>query len=76
MREPGGRGFSASDAILFTIRWRSALAGIVSSSLRADFLIRMLYLATLFQILHHILEQEIRLSSSLLEGRQILRILS
>ena len=50
----------ASDSIRLIMRGRSAFVAIDASSLRADFFIRRLYLATSFEVLNDVLERIVR----------------
>ena len=72
--EPDGRGSAASDSMRLTIRRRSTFVPIASSSFNADFLIRILYLSTPFQILYDALKGIISLSFPNLEGLNISRV--
>jgi len=53
------------------MRRRSAFVAIASSSLRADFFIRRLYLATSFQVLDDVLERTVRFLFPNFEGLNI-----
>ena len=52
-------------------RRRSAVVAIDSSSLRADFFIRRLYLATPFQVLNDVFERIVRLLFTNFEGLDV-----
>ena len=73
---PGGRGSSANASMRFTTRCRRFFWGIASISRPADGLMRILYLATAFQVLHDLFKREIGLGCPFLEGGQIFSVLS
>jgi hypothetical protein len=57
------------------MRWRSFFRGMTSISFMAEGLIKTLYPPTALKILDDVLKREVRFSRTLVEGRQVLRVL-
>ncbi len=71
---PGGRGVSANARMHPTIFCRSFLCGMSSISLAAEGLMRILYFATLLQILEYFVKWQIWFVSAFSKGGNIFRI--